>query len=875
MTVAMAFCMLFAFGTFSASADEVAETPEYSFTMNEKAQAKIIYEDNKVFVDGTEVKNAIRFVSQITKGAIDDIVKDHDVKVKTIIIKKDVLGDVAFTKASLDEAELKYQQVIFSEDKNLTDNESKDGKNYVFQACLYNVQDANYTADLCAVSYLEVDGVASEYTNVVTANLWDVANDARLYLDPNEDTKLDDAEKGSQEELDFVSTLCATYKVNVTGFDGEVATYKLNHGQYLTAEQISTELNVEGAAYFNGTIDGLDITKPIIANAEATASMNALAFNEVEGGYEVNIGTLTHEDTVNIVVPETYSGKSVVAIAKNGFALTVIKSFIAPDSVTVVNSDAFSQCYALEYAALPGWTSNVYDKTGLNHFLFCGNLETLILGESFTSNVQMFVAAEDQTAKKLDIYLSSADGTFASDGSAGLLSGNVYYYDANGSCGTWKYNEDKTDVILAPAHIFEDGLCKNCKILQTEGIIFELDETENTDIANGGNELTYGKYVVTGYTGTATEVYIPREYNGIEVVAIGKSAFLGKNITKVVAPTSVIAVGGDAFSQCYSLEYVALPGWTVNSYWDSINGRQEHNNQFCFCASIEVLILGGSFYSNVGIIPSNGSQTAKCNIYLTSAEGTVSGSVGDLWTQTIYYYSESEPTDTTKTYWHYDENGIATIWERQWYADANGAWINSKITAWGDSITYGEGVSDKTKLYTEVISERMNLTNKVNNQGVNGRQLIDEGVVEAIIESANSSDILIIALGTNDWGSDGGQLGAITDTDTATFYGALNTLKTAFDTTDIKVIFVTPLGRHQAEVNQHGGTLADFGQAIKNIFGNDDSGKYMVVDGFDVVSVNEIDVYAQDGLHVNEDGHELIAKAILNAMKNIFEIANN
>jgi lysophospholipase L1-like esterase len=163
----------------------------------------------------------------------------------------------------------------------------------------------------------------------------------------------------------------------------------------------------------------------------------------------------------------------------------------------------------------------------------------------------------------------------------------------------------------------------------------------------------------------------------------------------------------------------------------------------------------------------------------------------------------------------------------------------------------------------------------VNNQGVNGRQLIDEGVVEAIIESANTSDVLIIALGTNDWGSDGGQLGTITDTDTATFYGALNTLKTAFDTKDIKVIFVTPLGRHQAEVNQHGGTLADFGQAIKNIFGGDVGGKYTVVDGFDIVGIDEIDRYAQDGLHVNEDGHALIAKAILSAMKNTFGITNN
>ena len=377
------------------------------------------------------------------------------------------------------------------------------------------------------------------------------------------------------------------------------------------------------------------------------------SFMEEESAYCVTGYT---SDSTEVNIYERYNdgihGEHVVnAIGSHAFAKKVITKLIAPSSVVSIGSEAFSECYYLEYVALPGLTNITYAKDGLNHFLFCGNLKTVILGESFESDVQVFVAADDQTAKKLDIYLSSADGTFASGGNAGLLSGNVYYYDANGSCGTWKYNIDKTDVVLAPKHEYSNAVCKNCGTAQTLGITYEYSQTD-------------GGYVVTSYTGISREVYILSEFNEKPVVAIGVGAFAkNTNIVKVVAPESVVKVGGNAFSECYSLKYVALPGWTENSYWDSINGLQEHNNQFCFCDSIEVLILGDTFTTNVGIIPSNGSQTAKCNIYLTSAEGTVSGSVGDLWTQTIYYYSESEPTDTTNMYWHYDENYVATLWK--------------------------------------------------------------------------------------------------------------------------------------------------------------------------------------------------------------------
>ena len=34
----------------------------------------------------------------------------------------------------------------------------------------------------------------------------------------------------------------------------------------------------------------------------------------------------------------------------------------------------------------------------------------------------------------------------------------------------------------------------------------------------------------------------------------------------------------------------------------------------------------------------------------------------DLTDADIYFYSESEPSDTAGNYWHYDENGVPVIW---------------------------------------------------------------------------------------------------------------------------------------------------------------------------------------------------------------------
>ena len=407
MTVAMAFCMLFAFGAFSASADEtVTEAPtetNYEFIMNETAEAKIIYEDNKVFVDGTEVKNAIRFTSTIAKSAISEDIKNFDVKVKTIIAKTEALkalGDKAYTKANIDAynegkeetEQIKYQQVIFNESTILEDKyiNVNGSDNYVFRACLYNIKDENFTAGLSAVSYLEINGVATQYTeNVESGSLWDVANAHRLYLDPNEDKELDDADKGSQEELDFVSSLCATYKVTLVGFDGNSTEVSLKHGQTLASKQTEIEqklkaLDVAGTAYYDGTLKDVNLNEAIIKDTTVNAVMRGLKFDQVDGGYTVTGANFGQNDSTVINIPETYNGEKVVSVANNAFRYDDFITEINFPAGIALGSYAFQYCSKLEELNLPKLAS-IGDCT----FQGCTSLKKVVFPQGTENRFNM------------------------------------------------------------------------------------------------------------------------------------------------------------------------------------------------------------------------------------------------------------------------------------------------------------------------------------------------------------------------------------------------------------------------------------------------------------------------------------------------------
>ena len=388
------------------------------------------------------------------------------------------------------------------------------------------------------------------------------------------------------------------------------------------------------------------------------------AYNADRGGYAVT--GYTGEDSVVYVRSRyddgTNGDHAVVAVGGRAFYTNqVIVKVIFPESVNFLAPNAaFGGCSNLEYVALPGLISNVYAQNEGNHFANCNKLKTVILGKSFSTNCQMFYSDSTPDNPQCDIYLYSDDGTFGNfvtEENQNLLSGKVYKYDANNKCGTWKYNEDKTDVILnAEKHLFVDGICSKCGYWQKE-ITYTYDESKNG-------------YVITGYSGSETEIYARATYNDgthgeKNVVSIGSFAFDGKTvIVKAIFPKTVTSWGakekGAIFRDCTNLEYVALPGLTKNAYWT--NG----NNQFAGCRKLRTVILGKEFstdcqvfYAEAGTAP----ETPIIDIYLYSEDGTFGDfkphSADRLLSGKVYKYNENGGAGT----WKYNEDKTDVIVE--------------------------------------------------------------------------------------------------------------------------------------------------------------------------------------------------------------------
>ena len=670
MTVAMAFCMLFAFGAFSASADEVVTeaptTTNYEFVMNEKASVKTQdFDEAEV-----EVKNAIRFTSTIkaTEEFKNDL-KNFNVKVKTIIVKTESLGSETFTKENLDEKKIAYQQVIFNGKSMPVE---KDGY-YTFNACLYNVKDENFTKEFSAISYIEINGVATQYTETTaTRSLWNVAEAHKKALEEDYDNVL---ESDMADEYAYVSSLCATYEVKVTGFDGEVATYNIKHGEYLDADKIAEDLNVEGTAYFTGTINGLDITKCVITSTEVTANMAAMTFEENATGY-----TLTSISGINAYsngvynVPAKYNGKDVNSMAVNNSQGIVFKSnanlvkVSLPETITELNDREFMQCHNMVQLIAPG----VKTLKGQHIFSYCEDLKFVVFGSELSSiATNMFynnsdinqdnVVSANQVKICIDGAVSALSTTAISATGNDLLEvidGKHIIYTYNDSTGVvhgprWYLDENNSIVITNEEHAFVNGEC-SCGDFNTQGVQYTYN-------GNGG-------YNVTGFVSAGdAEINVLAFYNDgtndrHPVVRIHDQAFRNdsKNngITKITLPESVTALGQRAFMWCTQLVTVIAPGVVT---FERETGTDKSYFQFYECKALETVVLSGEITTIPDQVFMDGTVTAgngKVDILIKGSTNKIT-SIGESGnqelTENVYVYNDS--TGLVHGYYWYEENG--------------------------------------------------------------------------------------------------------------------------------------------------------------------------------------------------------------------------
>jgi len=121
---------------------------------------------------------------------------------------------------------------------------------------------------------------------------------------------------------------------------------------------------------------------------------------------------------------------------------------------------------------------------------------------------------------------------------------NSYHWKECESC------EDKDSYSEHSFNVFnESGLCSVCgaPFASTEGVTYELS-----------SDNSYA--LVTGYKGTATQVIIASEYNGVPVTSIKSKAFFGrKKVSKIIIPNSVTSIESYVFVDCISLTSIEIP----------------------------------------------------------------------------------------------------------------------------------------------------------------------------------------------------------------------------------------------------------------------------------------------------------------------------
>lgn len=86
---------------------------------------------------------------------------------------------------------------------------------------------------------------------------------------------------------------------------------------------------------------------------------------------------------------------------------------------------------------------------------------------------------------------------------------------------------------------------------------------------------------ITQYTGSAADVSIPSEYEGMPVTEIGEGAFRSTKVSSVTIPDSVTSIGVRAFSNCQNLNSVKLS--------DGIKTIEQ--NAFEYCSNLKSITL--------------------------------------------------------------------------------------------------------------------------------------------------------------------------------------------------------------------------------------------------------------------------------------------
>lgn len=341
-----------------------------------------------------------------------------------------------------------------------------------------------------------------------------------------------------------------------------------------------------------------------------------------------------------VTIPKTIDGLFVKEIAAKAFAdCNSLIGIILSDGVTSIGNSAFSNCYNLTSITIPDSVTAI----GSSAFSSCESLTSITIPDSVTS-IDDYAFSDCHNLISIaipDSVTSISDGAF----SRCFNLTNVTIPDSVTSIGGSAFSgcNDLTSVII-PDSVTSIG---------------------SSAFPNHLYKRYSGCYYLPTKSGDYGFLCEPLDIDTIVNVkihdnckTINRAAFYQcRNLTSVIIPDSVTSIGDSAFNDCSSLTSVIIP--------DSVTSIGEY--AFCYCSSLTSVVIPNNVV-NIGV-----QAFYECNnltnvFYKGTAKewsGIILGNSALPSNFSLYYFTESEPTDNGN-YWHYDTDGkTPVIWEKR------------------------------------------------------------------------------------------------------------------------------------------------------------------------------------------------------------------
>lgn len=346
--------------------------------------------------------------------------------------------------------------------------------------------------------------------------------------------------------------------INLQNVSG-IARYAFCDCKNLNNITLSEKLPSIGERAFMGCNSLLAINIPNSCTYVSASAFNkCIALEQITIPDSISFGEYVFQDCKKLKEIKLPTRKMTV-ISKGLFSgCTSLTSIDIPSNITTINESAFYNT-GLDSIIVPNSVATI----GSASLSYCVNLKKAI----FPSHITKIAANTFYGDKKL-VSFNLPDSLISIGNYAFSGCESLQFYILNTkitSIGNYAFSGCKKLTICVPATTtIGTNAFNNCK-----KVIYFTDRV---------GDYWFNDTILTGYTGTETDLHLPDTHNGASYV-IGTSAFanLEAQITSVHVPSSVTSIRANAFNGCKSLKSVILPAdltdiaTTAFANCDSIN----------------------------------------------------------------------------------------------------------------------------------------------------------------------------------------------------------------------------------------------------------------------------------------------------------------